>query len=258
MPFDGNGNWTSNYYPQSGELIKASDFNNDFVADIANGFGNCVTRDGQGVMQTNTNANNYRVINVADPIAEKDAVNLQTFTQGNNAITGTYTFSTSTGLKAKEPVMTPQNNDLEGGDIIFKGATNDPLVSYDFHVDRQDGNIRIWGYDSNGNTIVPFTVDMKNNRVMMPAYNAMPNYSASVAISNTGSFSATSNGYAFFTLSGGGSETHAYVNGVDVAIGWLTNTYVGQRTCVPMKKGDVLTWDTGRISNPIFVKCIGG
>lgn len=79
MPFDGNGNWTSNYYPQSGELIKASDFNTDFVADIANGFGNCVTRDGQGVMQTNTNANNYRVINVADPVAEKDAVNLKIF-----------------------------------------------------------------------------------------------------------------------------------------------------------------------------------
>lgn len=102
MPFDGNGNWTSNYYPQSGELIKASDFNNTFIADIANGFGNCVTRDGQGVMQTNTNANNYRVINVADPINDKDAVNLQTANgkdalcvhlSGEETITGDKTIS---------------------------------------------------------------------------------------------------------------------------------------------------------------------
>lgn len=102
MPFDGNGNWTSNYYPQSGELIKASDFNNTFIADIANGFGNCVTRDGQGVMQTNTNANNYRVINVADPVNDKDAVNLQTANAkdalcvhlaGEETITGNKTFT---------------------------------------------------------------------------------------------------------------------------------------------------------------------
>ena len=39
MSFDGNGNWTSNYYPQSGELIKASDFNNVFIAAIASAFG---------------------------------------------------------------------------------------------------------------------------------------------------------------------------------------------------------------------------
>lgn len=93
MPFDGNGNWTSNYYPQSGELIKASDFNNTFIADIANGFGNCVTRDGQGVMQTNTNANNYRVINVANPVNDKDAVNLQTLTGGDLTLAGDLTFT---------------------------------------------------------------------------------------------------------------------------------------------------------------------
>ena len=88
---------------------------------------------------------------------------------GNNTWTGTNTFSTSTGLQAKEPIMTPKNNDLDGGDIIFKGATNDPLVNYDFHVDRNNGKMRIWGYDSNGNIVVPFNIDILNNRAVASA-----------------------------------------------------------------------------------------
>lgn len=83
MPFDGNGNWSSNFSAEAdrdaGYKILASRFDNIFIADLTNAFNNCVTRDGQGVMQTNTNANNYRVINVADPVAEKDAVNLKIF-----------------------------------------------------------------------------------------------------------------------------------------------------------------------------------
>jgi hypothetical protein len=82
MPFDGNGNWTSNFSAEAdrdaGYKILASRFDNIFIADIAAGFSNCVTRDGQGAMLTNTNANNYRVINVADPVNGQDAVNLRT------------------------------------------------------------------------------------------------------------------------------------------------------------------------------------
>lgn len=104
MPFDGNGNWTSDYYPQSGELIKASDFNNVFIADMANGFGNCVTRDGQGIMQTNFNANSYRVINVADPESDKDAVNLETLNDKETTIGTTIDTKISTMLDSLYPI----------------------------------------------------------------------------------------------------------------------------------------------------------
>lgn len=97
MPFDGNGNWVSAFSAEAdrdaGYKILASRFDNIFIADIAAGFGNCVTRDGQGIMQTNFNANNYRAINVADPINEQDAVNLRTITDANLTINGDITFT---------------------------------------------------------------------------------------------------------------------------------------------------------------------
>jgi hypothetical protein len=97
MPFDGNGNWVSNFSAEAdrdaGYKILASRFDNIFIADIAAGFGNCVTRDGQGIMQTNFNANNYRVINVADPVNDQDAVNLRTIRDGDLTITGNVDFT---------------------------------------------------------------------------------------------------------------------------------------------------------------------
>lgn len=83
MPFDGNGNWTSNFNAEAdrdaGYKILASRFDNILLADLAQSFENCLTKDTQIKPQTNFNANNYRVINVADPVDNKDAVNLQTF-----------------------------------------------------------------------------------------------------------------------------------------------------------------------------------
>jgi len=106
MAFDGNGNWVSAFSAvadkDAGYKILASRFDNIFIADITQGFDNCVTRDGQGIMQTNTNANNYRVINVANPTDDKDAVNLGTLNTkdalavhlaGTETITGDKTFT---------------------------------------------------------------------------------------------------------------------------------------------------------------------
>ena len=82
MPFDGNGNWTSNYSAVADRdadiKILASRFDNILLADIAQSFENCLTKDTQVKPQQNFNANNYRVINVADPINDKDAMNKET------------------------------------------------------------------------------------------------------------------------------------------------------------------------------------
>lgn len=122
---------------------------------------------------------------------------------------------------------------------------------------RKDGNEIAGfdiGYNSSNAQYADATAGVKSSIVSW----GMPKYSSYVSVSNTGSYTAVSNGYIFMTITGGAAETHAYINGVDVSIGWWTNTGVGQRTCIPMNKGDTITWDTGRMSGAVFVPCIGG
>lgn len=82
MAFDGNGNWISNFSAVADRdaniKILASRFDNIFIADIASSFENCLTKDTQVKPQQPFNANNYRVINVANPSGDTDAVNKQT------------------------------------------------------------------------------------------------------------------------------------------------------------------------------------
>ena len=108
MPFDGNGNWTSNFSAVADRdaniKILASRFDGILLADIAQSFENCLTKDMQVKPQQAFNANNYRVINVSDPIDVTDAVNKQTLDgkdalcvhkAGTETITGDKTFSGS-------------------------------------------------------------------------------------------------------------------------------------------------------------------
>ena len=105
MPFDGNGNWTSNYNAEADRdaniKILASRFDNILLADLAQSFQNCLTKDTQVKPQQPFNANNYRVINVADPTSEKDAVNKQTM---DSTISSEIRSSISTLLSTLYPV----------------------------------------------------------------------------------------------------------------------------------------------------------
>ena len=105
MPFDGNGNWTSNYNAEADRdaniKILASRFDNILLADLAQSFQNCLTKDTQVKPQQAFNANNYRVINVADPTSEKDAVNKQTM---DSTISSEISSSISTLLSTLYPV----------------------------------------------------------------------------------------------------------------------------------------------------------
>lgn len=109
MPFDGNGNWTSNYSAVADRdaniKILASRFDNILLADIAQSFENCLTKDMQVKPQTNFNANNHRIINVSNPSSNSDAVNLSTLNSkdalavhlaGSETITGAKTFTGAT------------------------------------------------------------------------------------------------------------------------------------------------------------------
>ena len=82
MAFDGNGNWISNFSAVADRdaniKILASRFDNIFIADIAQSFENCLTKDMQVKPQQAFDANSYKVINVANPTNPYDAVNKQT------------------------------------------------------------------------------------------------------------------------------------------------------------------------------------
>ena len=108
MPFDGNGNWTSNFSAVADRdaniKILASRFDGILLADIAQSFENCLTKDTQVKPQQPFNANNYRMINVSNPVNATDAVNLQTVEgkdalcvhkAGTETITGDKTFSST-------------------------------------------------------------------------------------------------------------------------------------------------------------------
>ena len=82
MPFDGNGNWVADFSAKADRdaniKIMASRFDDIHQADLKESFENCLTKDGQIKPLQNFNANNFRVINVANPVQDNDAVNKQT------------------------------------------------------------------------------------------------------------------------------------------------------------------------------------
>lgn len=128
MPFDGNGNWTSNFNAEAdrdaGYKILASRFDNILLADIAQSFENCLTKDTQVKPQQNFNANNYRVINVADPVDTKDAVNLGTLTGGDNTYSGNNTFTGTNNFTGTITATTKGNTDSSTNVATTEYVTN--------------------------------------------------------------------------------------------------------------------------------------
>ena len=92
MAFDGNGNWVSNFSAVSdrdnGYKILASRFDGIFIADLQQSFENCLTKDMQIKPQANFDANNNRIIDVADPVNDTDAVNKQSLSSAISTLLG--------------------------------------------------------------------------------------------------------------------------------------------------------------------------
>lgn len=79
MSFDGNGNWTSNFYPvqdrDNGIAILASKFQTLIQENLKESFENCITRDGAGKPITNINWNGNKITNLQNGTSSADAVN---------------------------------------------------------------------------------------------------------------------------------------------------------------------------------------
>ena len=79
MGFDGNGNWTSPFYPvtdrDNGVAILASKFQTLIQSNLKESFENCILRDGTGKPTTNINWNGQKITNLASGTSSADAVN---------------------------------------------------------------------------------------------------------------------------------------------------------------------------------------
>ncbi len=79
MSFDGNGNWSSPFYPvqdrDNGIAILASKFQTLIQTNLKESFENCITRDGAGKPTTNINWNGNKITNLQNGTSSADAVN---------------------------------------------------------------------------------------------------------------------------------------------------------------------------------------
>lgn len=175
MPFDGNGNWTSNFNAVADRdaniKIEASRFDNILLSDIASSFEMCLTKDTQVKPTQNFNANNFRIINVADPATGSDAVNLTTLNNvavrktGTETITGEKTFTNSINRQGSWTAGTaPSSNQTSyinftdstgtvcGSIGKFYGAGGTFVTEMTGKKTDGTGEIKIAiGYDGNGN-----------------------------------------------------------------------------------------------------------
>ena len=88
-----------------------------------------------------------------------DVVNLT----GAQTISGTKTFTGGVTMSSST-LLAKQDSNLEGGQINFERADNDPL-STNPTIDLLNGAFRIFGADSNGVVHIPLTIDIENNVV---------------------------------------------------------------------------------------------
>lgn len=134
MGFDTNGNWTSDFYPETdrdeGVKILASKFQKLIQTDIKDGFDNCLTRDGAGKPQSNLNFNSHKITNLADGELPQDAVTV------SQAQKGQMSFTNDTSLTANEIVVTfsPSISSYTVGErFYFKVANTNTLSEVSFN-----------------------------------------------------------------------------------------------------------------------------
>ena len=108
---------------------------------------------------------------------------------GNKTFSGTNTFTGTTYLPSSTK-LSAQDNNVEGGQIEFLSAPNEPNSYKPVNIDRYNGILRLFGLNSSGN-IVQFNIDMQNDTLQCSSGIVktivrwgMPDYTAGYAISS--------------------------------------------------------------------------
>ena len=283
MPFDGNGNWVADFSAindrDANIKILASRFDNIHQADLKESFENCLTKDMQVKPSQNFNANNFRLINVANPVSGTDAVNLQTMTSGANTYTGNNTFSgndlftgantfsgntvfSGTTYLPPSVKLSKQDSNLEGGQLDFLPGDNEPNANQSMLIDRYNGQLRFFGSTSGGSP-VSFNIDMQNDKVYATpgitstfAYLSIPNYSTVIGISS--GYTATSNGIVRFFYKEHINCSVSVGSQTPFAHSWAGGDYGNQTFMdwLPVAKGKQITFSG--IESCYFEACYGG
>ena len=134
MGFDTNGNWTSDFYPETdrdeGIAILASKFQQLIQTDIKGGFDNCLTRDGAGKPNANLNFNGYKITNLANAETPNDALTLEQAQAG----TSNYANDTSNTANAITISLDPAISSYTLGQrFYFKVANTNTLSEVSFN-----------------------------------------------------------------------------------------------------------------------------
>lgn len=122
MAFDGNGNWTSPFYPvtdrDNGVAILASKFQTLIQSNLKESFENCILRDGTGKPTTNINWNGQKITNLASGTSSADAVNkyqldtvsTEKVSKTGDTMTGALTIQSTLSTTGAITTPTPEAN----------------------------------------------------------------------------------------------------------------------------------------------------
>lgn len=83
---------------------------------------------------------------------------------GTNSFSGQNTFTGNSYISSL--TLLKQDNNVEGGEILFEGANNEPNYGKLCFIDRNSGHLRIGGFDSNNVAHIPLDIDIQNNSVV--------------------------------------------------------------------------------------------
>lgn len=196
MPFDSNGvftrvmNWTSDQ--QNGIAIECGRHDQE-DDNFAEGFNDTFCRDGRAAATGNFNLGAHKIQNLADGTASTDAINKgQLDTKANTTdvvnLTGAQTISGVKSFLYDIEVGGAPASGEEGGQINFNAGSDETNQNI-FYFDRNAGQFRFFGMDTNGTMRVPLTIDIENNVVNVVASDVAGSAVSTVAKSKS------SNGY---------------------------------------------------------------
>lgn len=185
----------------------------------------------------------------------------------NNTITGDNTFSGDVNFNGNvnlpsSTYLKPQDNNIEGGEIHFIGAPNEPNSNKSISIDRYNGTLRFFGFSS-GDTPVNFEIDMQNDSVGATtgvkreiSKWGIPNYGTVFGISS--GYTATSNGIIRFFYKESVSCSVTIGGITPFAHAWAGGDYGNQTfmSWLPIAKGQQITFSG--IESCYFDTCYGG
>lgn len=129
MPFDNNGNWTSDFYPETDRdnqtPILASKFQKLIQSDLKSSFENCLTRDGVGKPVADLNFAGHRINNLGEGSSKTDGATVGQVQKNLFS----YSADTSLSPNAVEITLSPSISDYVQGQSFYFVAKNTNTAS---------------------------------------------------------------------------------------------------------------------------------